>query len=155
MSSTVIHLTEPHPSIPKTNTIRYGRGGAGNYASTTSPSSTSKLLTIPPPSSSSSLQKFTSGRGGAGNVHLASERAMFSFDEELERQRLAEAPIYHVGRGGVGNAVDERNPGGVSVRGGASVRSMGSGTSRSDASITEREGGVKKSFEWVREMLRG
>ena len=80
---------------------------------------------------------------------------MFSFDEELERQRLAEAPIYHVGRGGVGNAVDERNPGGGSVRGGASVRSMGSGTSRSDASITEREGGVKKSFEWVREMLRG
>ena len=80
---------------------------------------------------------------------------MFSFDEELERQRLAEAPIYHVGRGGMGNAVDERNPGGGSVRGVGSARSVGSGASRSDASIAEREGGVKRSFEWVRDMLRG
>lgn len=49
---------------------------------------------------------FTTGRGGAGNVHPSSERAIFSFDEELERQLSQErhaAPVYHVGRGGAGN----------------------------------------------------
>ena len=47
------------------------------------------------------------GRGGAGNVHHPpSERAIFSFDEELERQLSQDrhaAPVYHVGRGGAGN----------------------------------------------------
>jgi hypothetical protein len=35
---------------------------------------------------------------------------MFSFDEELERQRKItahQAPVYHVGRGGAGNLVDD------------------------------------------------
>ena len=87
-------------------------------------------------------------------MHLASERAMFSFDEELERQRLAEAPVYHVGRGGVGNAVDERNPNGGRM---GSTRSLRSGRSRgSEESVTdERDGGVKRSFEWVREVFAG
>jgi len=51
---------------------------------------------------------FKIGRGGAGNVHPATERAIFSFDEELERQMRREsvvAPVYHVGRGGAGNMV--------------------------------------------------
>jgi Protein of unknown function (DUF3602) len=47
------------------------------------------------------------GRGGAGNVcHQPSERAIFSFDEELARQLSQDrhaAPVYHVGRGGAGN----------------------------------------------------
>ena len=52
---------------------------------------------------------FLTGRGGAGNIqhHPPSERAIFSFDEELERQLSQErhaAPVYHVGRGGAGNA---------------------------------------------------
>lgn len=41
-------------------------------------------------------------------MHPASERAIFSFDEELERQLRREnaiAPVYHVGRGGAGNMV--------------------------------------------------
>lgn len=41
-------------------------------------------------------------------MHPASERAIFSFDEELERQMRREsvvAPVYHVGRGGAGNMV--------------------------------------------------
>jgi hypothetical protein len=49
---------------------------------------------------------FTAGRGGAGNVYPSSERAIFSFDEELEAQLNQErhaAPVYHVGRGGAGN----------------------------------------------------
>jgi Protein of unknown function (DUF3602) len=51
---------------------------------------------------------FTSGRGGAGNLHSNSERTIFSFDEELERQMRQEqdlAPVCHVGRGGAGNMV--------------------------------------------------
>jgi len=57
---------------------------------------------------------YTSGRGGVGNYHRltaplpASERTIFSFDEELERDRLFHehhAPVYSVGRGGAGNIV--------------------------------------------------
>jgi hypothetical protein len=40
-------------------------------------------------------------------MHNASERAIFSFDEELERQAtrdsMANGAVYHVGRGGAGN----------------------------------------------------
>ena len=38
------------------------------------------------------------------------ERPMFRFDEELQRERLKgeQAPVYHVGRGGQGNAVNDR-----------------------------------------------
>jgi len=46
-------------------------------------------------------------------MHRERERAIFSFDEELERQRRMtehQAPIYHVGRGGAGNLVDEMRP---------------------------------------------
>ena len=36
------------------------------------------------------------------------ERRMFSFDEELAKEgKVGAVPVYHVGRGGVGNAVDE------------------------------------------------
>ena len=53
-----------------------------------------------------STKPFATGRGGAGNIHPSSERAIFSFDEELERQMSRDrhaAPVYHVGRGGAGN----------------------------------------------------
>jgi hypothetical protein len=39
-------------------------------------------------------------------MHREKERAIFSFDEELERQsRLMDhqAPVYHIGRGGAAN----------------------------------------------------
>lgn len=105
-------ITEPHPSVPA-SAIYYGRGGAGNVTrvnqvtpgqDASGPASRIKLT--PPPSNS----RFLSGRGGAGNVHREKERAMFSFDEELAQQeRLREhaAPVYHIGRGGAGNLVDE------------------------------------------------
>jgi hypothetical protein len=48
------------------------------------------------------------GRGGVGNMHLfVAEQQIFSFDEELEKQKemvARMAPVYHaVGRGGAGN----------------------------------------------------
>ncbi|KAF1970004.1 hypothetical protein BU23DRAFT_219726 [Bimuria novae-zelandiae CBS 107.79] len=108
------HITEPHPSAPS-SAIYYGRGGAGNItrvpANVTSAQDASgpasRIKLTPPPSNA----LFTSGRGGAGNMHREKERAMFSFDEELAQQeRLREhaAPVYHVGRGGAGNLVEER-----------------------------------------------
>lgn len=117
-------IIEPHPSISKKSTLYLngGRGGAGNYAryqssaltpgsQATGPASVTKLA--PPPTTG----KFTSGRGGAGNTFKRSDsqRAIFSFDEELARdQRLrdnaAKAPVYHIGRGGAGNAVDDMKP---------------------------------------------
>ncbi|PSN72275.1 hypothetical protein BS50DRAFT_248053 [Corynespora cassiicola Philippines] len=111
------HITEPHPSVSPAH-VYYGRGGAGNVTrvnpkdvtdgrNASGPASRVKLT--PPPSNG----LFTSGRGGAGNVHLQKERAMFSFDEELAQQeRLREhaAPVYHIGRGGAGNLIDELHP---------------------------------------------
>lgn len=104
-------IVEPHPSVPSTQYFSTGRGGAGNRvkapvgvtqgSDATGPAS--RLTLVP---SHTSRKSFTTGRGGAGNVHPSSERAIFSFDEELERQLTQErraAPVYHVGRGGAGN----------------------------------------------------
>ncbi|OAL39615.1 hypothetical protein AYO20_01012 [Fonsecaea nubica] len=113
-------IVEPHPSV--TNNMHYistGRGGIGN-AVRSSASNSSAWGSGPSTSSgrigslsstasstlSSSRKTFTTGRGGAGNVVPSSERAIFSFDEELEQQLRWErdaAPVYHVGRGGAGN----------------------------------------------------
>ncbi|KAH7356748.1 hypothetical protein BKA65DRAFT_213893 [Rhexocercosporidium sp. MPI-PUGE-AT-0058] len=102
-------LVEPHPSV---NTyIHAGRGGAGNYfkAPKTSNGSTARgpasLFENGLPKSTS---MFSSGRGGAGNIHKPSERAIFSFDEELQLQKTREekmkdGAVYHIGRGGAGN----------------------------------------------------
>lgn len=102
-------VTEPHPTVTKY--AHSGRGGAGNYhkAPKTSNGSTAHgpasnfELGLPQTSS-----KFSAGRGGAGNIHDNSERPMFSFDEELERQntrerKMKEGAVWHVGRGGAGN----------------------------------------------------
>jgi hypothetical protein len=100
-------VTEPHPSVPSSAYMHSGRGGAGNTFR--APTTTQGSSAWGPPSAVAlpvSSNKFTSGRGGAGNVHNASERAIFSFDEELERQQNREehaAPVYHIGRGGAGN----------------------------------------------------
>ncbi|KAF2475442.1 uncharacterized protein BDR25DRAFT_102789 [Lindgomyces ingoldianus] len=112
------HITEPHPSIPASHYYHAGRGGAGNITRvnpkhvTSGPdaSGPASLVKLTPPPSNA---LFTTGRGGAGNVHREKERAMFSFDEELAQQeRLREhaAPVYHIGRGGAGNLVDEMHP---------------------------------------------
>ncbi|KAF2232299.1 hypothetical protein EV356DRAFT_517598 [Viridothelium virens] len=108
------HLTEPHPSTSRP-CIPTGRGGAGNYTTvprnvTAGPTATGPASLAPHLSSSSSRRVVTSGRGGAGNIAPSSERAIFSFDEELAHaQRLADraAPVYHCGRGGAGNVASE------------------------------------------------
>ncbi|KUJ12057.1 uncharacterized protein LY89DRAFT_673846 [Mollisia scopiformis] len=108
-------VTEPHPTV--SGWTHSGRGGMGNTfkAPKTSNGSTAKgpasLFEHGLPASSSS--KFSSGRGGAGNIHAPSERAIFSFDEELERettreQRAKQGSAWHVGRGGAGNWASER-----------------------------------------------
>lgn len=106
---TKYQITEPHPHPGKYT--HSGRGGAGNTfkapktsSGTSARGAASLFETGLPPSTS----KFSSGRGGAGNIHEPSERVMFSFDEELERQstrerRLKENGVWHVGRGGAGN----------------------------------------------------
>ncbi|KAI5203496.1 hypothetical protein E4T42_08041 [Aureobasidium subglaciale] len=137
-------ITEPHPSAPRGRTssyLGYGRGGAGNYArykaedltvghQATGPASRAAIS--PPPAT----QKFTSGRGGAGNTFTLqeSQRAIFSFDEELARdQKLmdarAKAPVYLVGRGGQGNFVDEMKPSASRQNSAASFSSNGSSVS--------------------------
>ena len=78
-------------------------------------------------------------------MHHSKERAMFSFDEELDRIKLADAPVYHVGRGGYGNSVDDRR--------GSSVR-QGSSSSMTSKDSDESEMMKKGSkVEWVKERL--
>lgn len=109
----VVTLTEGAPTSIRV--FHSGRGGAGNYHTVP------KNLPNPPTSilapsmtntSTSSNTKFYAGRGGAGNARTHSERAVFSFDEELERDRMLHehhAPVYSVGRGGAGNMVAADN----------------------------------------------
>ncbi|KAI4228252.1 MAG: hypothetical protein L6R36_001755 [Xanthoria steineri] len=117
-----LRLSEPHPTTTSSTRLPTGRGGAGNFTRPPPPSALPSTSTTVDPSSSSIFStassskntKFATGRGGAGNVHRAHEqRPMFKFDEELERERRhAEAvPVYHVGRGGVGNLVKETGVG--------------------------------------------
>ncbi|OAP65599.1 hypothetical protein AYL99_01571 [Fonsecaea erecta] len=114
-------IVEPHPSVA--NNMHYistGRGGFGNAVRSSSSNTSawgsgsertasrlgSMSASSTTSSASSSRKTFTTGRGGAGNVFPSSERAIFSFDEELEQQLRWErdaAPVYHVGRGGAGN----------------------------------------------------
>ena len=69
---------------------------------------------------------------------------MFRFDEELERERLKgeQAPVYHVGRGGQGNAVYS---GRRDSHGSESDSSRGSGSG---------SGSVRGSVEWVRGLAK-
>lgn len=137
-------INEPHPSAPRGRSTAYlgsGRGGAGNFKrynvqeltvgnEATGPASRG-AISPPPPN-----QKYTAGRGGMGNTFTRqeSQRAIFSFDEELARdQKLmdarAKAPVYHTGRGGSGNFVDEMKPSASRQNSAASVSSNGSSVS--------------------------
>ncbi|KAI9861878.1 MAG: hypothetical protein M1824_001989 [Vezdaea acicularis] len=104
--------TEPHPTPVPTRYAGWGRGGAGNIRPISPSLDTTPAhprpqppLTLPKTTST----RYTTGRGGAGNVcSRSSERAIFSFDEELAREQRREerhAPVYYVGRGGAGNFV--------------------------------------------------
>ncbi|KAL8785743.1 MAG: hypothetical protein Q9213_003210 [Squamulea squamosa] len=116
-----LRLSEPHPTTTSSTRLPTGRGGAGNFTRPPPPSALPSTTTTVQSSSSSIFSsassknnKFVTGRGGAGNFHSANEqRPMFKFDEELERERrYSEAvPVYHVGRGGAGNLVNDTGAG--------------------------------------------
>ena len=136
--------------------VHTGRGGAGNVtrnwpsAAPTHYTTHKNLCFIqsqepyPMPNNLSSISTRPSqrkahifGRGGFGNSHPASEQAMFSFDEELERVRKvteAMVPIYHIGRGGHGNT----------------TYSAASSTRNSCASSTNSDRGFRSSLERVK-----
>lgn len=188
MSTRSYSIVEPHPNpSPSAHYISTGRGGAGN-AIRTNPSSItrgadasgpasaaaaahairtslSSTSTKPASYASSTTSSSTSprnygmsGRGGAGNVFPASERAIFSFDEELERQLRWErdiAPVYHVGRGGAGNLIRSSShdvkPAAprrrTSEDSGASLESSSSRGSESGADVFNRS--VKKGWKKI------
>ncbi|KAL9598766.1 MAG: hypothetical protein Q9219_004263 [cf. Caloplaca sp. 3 TL-2023] len=141
-----LRLSEPHPTVTSSTRLPTGRGGAGNFTRPPPPSALPPTTTVVDPSSSSihstsssKSNKFITGRGGAGNVHDASEqRPMFKFDEELERERRNSetVPVYHVGRGGAGNLIKDMS----------TARRDSSASERSDAS---RDSG-RKSWEWLK-----
>ncbi|KAI9881421.1 MAG: hypothetical protein M1830_003428 [Pleopsidium flavum] len=84
--------------------IHYGVGGAGNYRKVepSSPAAARPSVPMMP----RAAEPFSSGIGGAGNIHHPSERAVISFDEGLVRSRAREnsSPTpYFVGVGGAGN----------------------------------------------------
>ena len=137
-------VVEPHPQ-PTTFYVPTGRGGAGNIIKArdlllsngkdaTGPASRIPLEKRRPSST------FIAGRGGFGNIHASSERAIFSFDEELERQMKMEAditPVFHTGRGGAGNysSVSSMRPKSTERRGSeaGSAKSGNSSASGADA----------------------
>jgi hypothetical protein len=102
-------ITEPHPTAH--SYIHSGRGGAGNTFK--APKTTNASTAVGPASLfetglPQTSTKFSSGRGGAGNIRDTAEKAIFSFDEELQRQvtrdqKAKDGAVWHVGRGGAGN----------------------------------------------------
>ncbi|KAK3112468.1 hypothetical protein LTR53_011245 [Teratosphaeriaceae sp. CCFEE 6253] len=140
-------VVEPHPSVVKSGGyIGSGIGGAGNYRRYNSnnlsegpnASGPAALATIARPSK----RVMPSGRGGAGNMFRPNDReepSIFQFDEELVKRRGTAAPMYHIGRGGAANWVDDSKP-----------RAQRMGSSDSGASITSDQSAgssVRRSME--------
>lgn len=142
-ASTNYRVVEPHPSVPRTPrpAIHTARGGAGNVVSLKNTKTTDSRNATGPPAltrlDSRTPRTFTSGRGGAGNVHSSSERAIFSFDEELEREMRRVAPVYHVGRGGAGNMICNDSS---ASSGSSGLSRMFSGSSSATTSSAESSG---------------
>ncbi|EEH45357.1 uncharacterized protein PADG_01507 [Paracoccidioides brasiliensis Pb18] len=149
-------LVEPHPSVPRSNhpAIHTARGGAGNIMSLKNTSTTPGQSATGPASltrlDSRTQDRFTTGRGGIGNVHTGSERAIFSFDEELERQLRREkevAPVFHVGRGGAGNTAIPDTFGFSRKYSGGSSRSISS-TKSSGADVAKHKARRSLEMRW-------
>lgn len=152
-----LSVTEPHPSVPTRGAyIGGGRGGAGNFRRYKAEDLTTGPDAVGPASRVSLAKPFKrqstllSGRGGAGNMFkpVESEERVFQFDEEMLRRRESQAPVYHIGRGGVGNlrseATDERKP--RTERLNSTASSSSGGSSDSTASNVRRsiEGAVSR-----------
>ncbi|KAL1966699.1 hypothetical protein VTN77DRAFT_3896 [Rasamsonia byssochlamydoides] len=143
MPSASYKLVEPHPSVPNTKrpALHVTRGGAGNIISLQGTPTTDSQNATGPASltrlDSHTPSTYKSGRGGMGNVHSSSERAIFSFDEELERDMRREkdmAPVFHVGRGGAGNMIYTPPSDGYSL----SRKYSGCSSSSTESTMTER-----------------
>lgn len=147
-------VTEPHPSVPKSGTFVLGGGigGAGNYArynaseitsgpSATGPPSRITLNRAPP-----SNRPVRVGRGGAGNFYKTpeAEEQMFQFDEEMNARRENQAPVYHIGRGGAANFVDETKPNKTMPRMASSDASSVSSGSSAGSARRSIEGAIGK-----------
>jgi len=145
---------------PHTTHYHTGIGGAGNYRKLTPAeiaSPKAKSHDIKP-----QARPFYGGRGGVGNAHAASERTMFSFDEELQREKLRResvAPMYAVGRGGAGNiipseeeVVSNDSEDGVSLEG--SVRRISESTQQSRYSSRSIGSNADKIVNKLRTMGR-
>ncbi|KAL9131370.1 MAG: hypothetical protein Q9217_000697 [Psora testacea] len=163
-------LHEPFPTYH--SSIGFGRGGAGNrttkitkpnipppppYSSTTSTSlSTADAALHSIHKTNHGQPAFSTGRGGAGNMHAAEEeRAIFHFDEELERERRrgSVAPVYHVGRGGQGNLVVQGHGSDDNERSRRGTMRSGSLSSASSGGSAQAEG-KRGSLDWVKGLAR-
>lgn len=127
----------------------FGRGGAGNRTRPMPPNNIFAPLTTAEThklhseyNSNHGMPNFSTGRGGAGNMHNANEeRRIFSFDEELAKQNKDAVPIYHIGRGGQGNAVKNR-------------RDSDAGSTGSTGSASSRGSEKRGSLDWVKSVAR-
>ncbi|KAK4540173.1 hypothetical protein LTR36_009759 [Oleoguttula mirabilis] len=153
-------VTEPHPSVAKDAYLGSGRGGAGNYAHytpatlTAGPNATgpAALIDLTRPTARPQRTVFA-GRGGAGNMYKSHtprinspEPAIFQFDEELLKRRSSPAPIFHFGRGGAANFVDE-------TKAGTAGKPTGrTGSTGSAASVSSERSGAGSS---VRRSMEG
>ncbi|CAL5874495.1 uncharacterized protein PFLUO_LOCUS8791 [Penicillium psychrofluorescens] len=154
MPSKNYRVIEPHPSVPHTTrpAVYSGRGGAGNVVSLKNTKTTHSQTATGPASltrlNSRVPSTFITGRGGAGNVHSTGERAMFSFDEELERDLRRAAPVYHVGRGGAGNLIfDDSSSSSLSRKFSAgSTATASSSGSAADRATQKARRGLEKGW---------
>ena len=171
MSRTMLHLVDPPQPPSKSPYTHTGIGGAGNVRRipppTSVPSHTIPTITYDhhhpltttcshlshssSKKSSSSNGRFSTGRGGAGNIPPpGSSRAIFSLDEEQEMQRrVRPAPItYHTGRGGEGNTVRRE-----SIESNRSDQHSPT-TNMASATQRRRSGDSKRSLDLARAWLK-
>ncbi|KAJ5814799.1 hypothetical protein N7474_006576 [Penicillium riverlandense] len=154
MPTKTYRVIEPHPSVPHTTrpAVYAGRGGAGNVVSLKNTKTTNSQTATGPASltrlDSRAPSTFITGRGGAGNVHSSGERAIFSFDEELERDLRRAAPVYHVGRGGAGNMIfDDSSSSSLSRKFSAgSATTASSSGSTADRAAQKARRGLEKGW---------
>lgn len=115
--------TEPHPSVVKPTHLSTGRGGAGNatrlcpQTATPGHTATGPASRSPIVSPSLATRRVSTGRGGAGNVkdkknaQAPGEPTLYELEREArhnhEESITAEKRVWHYGRGGEGNLINQ------------------------------------------------
>ena len=67
------------------------------------------------------------------------EERMFQFDEEMLRRSDAQAPVYHIGRGGAANWIDEREASLATSRARQSSAASTASNNSNESSSSKRE----------------